>query len=478
MNNRRTGFRNLWFQVSIVFGALLGVGLLVQTLATYHYVSKNLIRQEAQRDARRKLTSLDRELRSGGAKDPAQLTAVVDELRRESAQQIAWIRIIASDGALLASSGNVPADARSAQGLRTAFDRRETNFEIRDTESGKVLVQTFPIRLGRPDPQAGQQPRTPPPIAQIALYSASVAAPFGGLQVNLIIGCSAAIALLCSMVVIGLRFGGYVRGKQLEQELELARRVQRDLLPATGSLGNELDCAAECIPAWQVGGDFYDVFPVEHGQVAMVLGDVSGKGLSAALLMSLMHGAVRASSWVWPSANQEEAAQRLNQLLCAKSASGRFASLFWSYYDPQAAILRYVNAGHLPPMIVRRKETGDFECFRLEEGGPVVGALPNAVYRQGLAEVRPGDLLVVFSDGIVEAEDSHEQEFGEGRLLEAVRENWGRSSEEICAAILGRMRSFVGDRQPFDDQTLLVVRLQPAPRTAKREEDTTVSACA
>jgi sigma-B regulation protein RsbU (phosphoserine phosphatase) len=176
--------------------------------------------------------------------------------------------------------------------------------------------------------------------------------------------------------------------------------------------------------------------------------------------MGVVQGAVHASSGTGPAANHEQSAERLNQLLCLKTARERFVSLVWCYFDPLASILGYINAGHLPPLLVRQTASGSFEVQRLDEGGPVLGVLPGATYRQTQVAIQPGDLLVVFSDGISEAANARDEEFGEDRILEAVRENWTAAPTEICDAVLARVRTFLGNELPHDDQTLMVVRLQ------------------
>jgi sigma-B regulation protein RsbU (phosphoserine phosphatase) len=211
-----------------------------------------------------------------------------------------------------------------------------------------------------------------------------------------------------------------------------------------------------------VGGDLYDVFETDDGEVALVLGDVSGKGLPAALLMGVVQGAVRASCGTGAAANHEQAAERLNHLLCMKTAHERFVSLFWCFFDRQASVLRYINAGHLPPLLVRYENAAEPRIIRLDQGGPVLGLLPGARYTQTVEPVQPGDLLVVFSDGILEATDAQEAEFGEEGIVNAVEKHWNRTPSEICAAILEDVRVFLGKELPHDDQTLLIARLDQA----------------
>jgi serine phosphatase RsbU (regulator of sigma subunit) len=469
---------------AVIAGLLLGIVLLVQTVGTYYYVAGALVRQEAQRDADRTASGLSRAVRLSGANDGAHLAPIVTELLRERPQRVAWIRIVAPDGTVLAESGKPSGAPYSSEHPGVAPQLRLTLSEVRDTEGGKVLVTAYPLVLsvftrveGSEGPASAQL--AAPATSEIAIFLEGVSVSFRRLRQNMIIGCSAAIALLASVLIIGLRFPRYLRGKQYEEELELARGVQADLLPSRNPLSSNLDFAAECLPAWQVGGDLYDVFEPEHGRVALVLGDVSGKGLPAALLMALIHGAVRSNDWTSSASNHEESTQRLNRLLCEKSGQERFASLFWCYYDQEKAVLRYINAGHLPPLLIRRNAPAAFDVRRLEEGGMVLGIRPGAKYHQSETVAQAGDLLVIFSDGISEAANAEEEEFGEERLLQVIEENWEKSSVEICDAILARIRSFLGRRSPQDDQTLMVARLQPissnlSPGRAQTESVTSV----
>jgi sigma-B regulation protein RsbU (phosphoserine phosphatase) len=299
----------------------------------------------------------------------------------------------------------------------------------------------------------------------MALYLDSASAVYGELLSNLIVNGAAALGLVASMVLLWFRFPNYVRGKQLERQTELARQVQMDLLPPADSEFEDLDFAAQCVPAWQVGGDFYDVFSTDDGHIAIVLGDVSGKGLPASVVVGLLVGAVRASSWLVGALEHQAATGRLSELLRARTAFERFASLFWCYYDPGTRILRYVNAGHLPPIVFKRNGGGEPEVLRLEEGGPVLGVVAGAEYEQGQAEVNVGDLLVLYSDGVVEAANASDEQFGEERLLALIRENLARPSAEIRDEILRQVHAFLGAQPPQDDLTLVVARIRDG-RTA------------
>ncbi len=454
--------RYFLFKSAIVLGTLLGLVLLFQTVWTYRLVSGIMVRQEAKREADRKLQAIIRESRPAGNRDIATLHPLMDELVREAPQQIAWMRVLDMKGRPLALSGK-PGEAPvyPTDALDKIVEDRERLPDVRKTAAGPVLVTLNPLFVGLPPGGKGLA-RTMPGvgIVEIAIYLNGVSTRFGPLRQNLIVGCSAGFALLAAVIVIGIRFRYYLRGKQVEEQLAMARLVQFDLLPPGKLLTRDLEFAAQCVPAWQVGGDFYDAFETDDHQIALILGDVSGKGLSAALVMGVVQGAVHASSGTGPAANHEQSAERLNQLLCLKTARERFVSLVWCYFDPLASILGYINAGHLPPLLVRQTASGSFEVQRLDEGGPVLGVLPGATYRQTQVAIQPGDLLVVFSDGISEAANARDEEFGEDRILEAVRENWTAAPTEICDAVLARVRTFLGNELPHDDQTLMVVRLQ------------------
>jgi serine phosphatase RsbU (regulator of sigma subunit) len=459
--------RYLWFKALVFLGLVLGLLLLIQTVATYRYVVRGMVRAEAQREADRRVVYINKTAWVAGIHDPSGLLPVIDDVTREAPLQIAWVRVLNLEGNVIVQSGNITNPPTYAPGtLGKVLVDRDRVPEIIPSSTGPLLVALRPFRLPPVSPvTAGNDPGYG--AIQIAVGLDRISMNFGRLRRNLILGCTAALTLLAAVVVIGLRFRHYLIEKRTETELAMARAVQLHLLPAGRLLTGELEFAAQCVPAWQVGGDFYDVFKTDDGQIALTLGDVSGKGVPAALLMGVAQGAIHVSGGADPASGHEQSVERLNHLLCSKTALERFVSLFWCYFDPVQAVLRYVNAGHLPPLLVRRGDAGEFEIHRLDEGGPVLGLLPHAVYRQAQLQILPGDLLVAFSDGIVEAADASEQEFGEERVLAAIRENWAESPSAICDGILKEVRSFLNKQLPQDDQTLMVVRLQPVPSPAE-----------
>ena len=434
------GLRYLWFKLAIALGSLLGLLLLILSVRTYYETANSLIAGELGREAMRQVRTLTREVR---LENLSGLALALDEMRKESPGKIAWIRVYDAKTHLLGQTG-------SPVGPLVVPRPGPRRPDLRQTPAGRVSVAVFPWFF-RPDGPPG-------PLVEVALYWDSASAVFGPLLTNLFVDCTAALGLVASMILLWFRLPNYVRGKQLEQQTELARQVQMDLLPPADVTFPGLDFSAECVPAWQVGGDFYDVFSTDDGHLAIVLGDVSGKGLPASVVVGLLLGAVRASSWMGGSLEHEASSRRLSELLRTRTSLERFASLFWCYYDPQTQILQYVNAGHLPPMVFSGNGGGPIQVQRLEEGGPVLGVVPGAEYRQGTAWVASGDLLVMYSDGVVEAMNAAEEQFGEERLCALIQRLLGRPSAEIRDAILGEVHAFLGAEKAQDDLTLVVAR--------------------
>jgi serine phosphatase RsbU (regulator of sigma subunit) len=438
------GSRHLIFKTCIAVGFALGIVLLWQTISTYIYVSGNMMTQAAQRDADQKRASLQRAIRPGisGSHESPNLESVLNDSIEEWKDQVAWIRILNAEGMVVADAGKVP------ESSAIALSNREP--EIRKTPLGDALVATYPYNVGR---SRGVK-------LEVAVYLNSVSASFASLRQNLITGVSASLALMGALILLVLRFPKYLQGQQVQGQVELARRVQADMLPERDSRLPNFDFAAECIPAGEVGGDFCDMFKIGDDRTAFILGDVSGKGISAALLMALINGAIQSMSWTRSSEDHENATRSLNALLCRKTATERFSTLFWGYFDPKTSTLRYINAGHLPPLLIRTGEFGNLEVKRLETGGPVLGLIPDAPFSQGELAIRKGDVLVAFSDGIVEAPNFNSEEFGERRLIDAIRDGWNDSAGGIRNSVLSRVRAYMNDGQAVDDQTLMVVRFK------------------
>jgi serine phosphatase RsbU (regulator of sigma subunit) len=477
--------KKFWlFKTLIAVGFALGIVLTVQTITTYKYVSGELMMQEAERDTQRKVNTLVGAVRSAQTQDLSVITSILQDFLEDWPEQVAWIRILDVGGKPLASAGPAPKEPVPADKLPRAFVQEQALPEVVKSAQGEVLVsirsfRTVPLTLpqGAAPPSGGQRSGGGARGLQgfggratrlglgftsnveIALFPDSVAGSFAGLKRNLIVGLSASFTLMAALVLIAMRFPYYLRGQQLNRELDLARRVQADLLPSPETISPYVDFSAECISAWQVGGDFCDVFHVAEDRTALVLGDVSGKGISAALLMALIHGAIHSISWTRSTQDHINASRQLNTLLCQKTAAERFTSLFWGCFDPQRSTIQYINAGHLPPFLLRMNED-KLEVHRLETGGPVMGLLPGANFQQGEQFVAPGDLLIAFSDGVVEAHNEAGDEFGDSRLVSIAKELWNAEASDIRNTIHARLKEFKGNAPVDDDETLIVVRFK------------------
>lgn len=244
--------------------------------------------------------------------------------------------------------------------------------------------------------------------------------------------------------------------ERLDRELEIAREVQQRLFPQKIPKIDGLDLAGYCRPALGVGGDYYDFLVLPHGALGIAVGDVSGKGIAAALMMATLQASLRGQI-IKPSPTLSEMIEHVNRLVYDASAENRYATFFYGEYQPGTRLVRYVNAGHNPPIIYRNSNRQ--QILRLEEGGTVVGIFPHSCYREGDLHLDCGDVLVAFTDGISEAMNDAEEEWGEDRLVEAIRNCHHRSAHDMIHCILEQVDSFTAGAQQHDDMTLVVSRI-------------------
>jgi phosphoserine phosphatase RsbU/P len=243
--------------------------------------------------------------------------------------------------------------------------------------------------------------------------------------------------------------------ERLNREMEIAREVQEHLFPQRIPSVPGLDYCGRCRPAREVGGDYYDFLELPEGKLGIAIGDVSGKGVGAALMMASLEASLRALASV---VNEPaELMNRVNGLVGQASASNRFATLFYAQYDPQSRELCYVNAGHNAPAILRNS-SGSYQVLRLETGGPVVGLLPHR-YEQGVFSHEVGDLIVLFTDGVSESMNAHYEEWGEDRLIELAKASHGLPALEAMTRILTAADAFAAGVPQHDDMTLVVLRI-------------------
>ncbi|MDR3748887.1 MAG: SpoIIE family protein phosphatase [Acidobacteriota bacterium] len=247
--------------------------------------------------------------------------------------------------------------------------------------------------------------------------------------------------------------------ERLNSEMQIARKVQERLFPQTLPPIAGIDYAGACRSALGVGGDYYDFLALPAGKLGIAIGDVSGKGIAAALTMASLQASLRSEATRAPD-NLSLMMSNVNRLLYEASASNTYATFFYGQYDPASRQLTYVNAGHNPPMLFHCSN-GEWPLTRLETGGTVVGLLENSSYRQAALTIAPGDMLIAFTDGISEAMNDAQDEFGEERLIETINCCAGLSPTEIIAGIMRTADAFVAGVKQNDDMTLVVLCAQP-----------------
>src|SRR5579862_7710800 len=244
--------------------------------------------------------------------------------------------------------------------------------------------------------------------------------------------------------------------ERLNREVEIAREVQERLFPQTLPPIQGIEYAGACRPALGVGGDYYDFLALPGGQLGIAIGDVSGKGISAALMMASLQASLRSEATRAP---EDLAAMvgNVNRLVYEASSNNRYATFFYGQYNPTSHQLTYVNAGHNPPMLFHRS-AGTWTISRLEAGGTVVGLLESFPYEQSSLKIEPGDVFIAFTDGISEAMNDSDEEWGEDRMVEAVKSCANMSPSEMIGQIMQAADKFVAGAKQHDDMTLVVLR--------------------
>ena len=242
--------------------------------------------------------------------------------------------------------------------------------------------------------------------------------------------------------------------QRTEKELALARAIQRSLLPVSPPIVPGYDIAVLNDPCFEVGGDYFDFLNLGPQALLLVIADVEGKGISSALVMSNLQATLRVL--VMHLHSLEVLAFSLNEMLYNDTKSGKYLSVFLGLVDTRRNIMHYINAGHVPPVLVRGK-TGDMRL--LEEGGTVIGLFPTADYKRGSIKLEPGDVLVCCTDGITEIADEHGHEYGTLRLAERVRRNREKSAQSIVDAVLTDVSGYSTASMNVDDKVLMVMKV-------------------
>jgi serine phosphatase RsbU (regulator of sigma subunit)/dihydrofolate reductase len=269
---------------------------------------------------------------------------------------------------------------------------------------------------------------------------------------------------------------------KLEREFEIAREVQERLFPQAFPNVAGVEIAAHCKPAQAVGGDYYDLIDIRDGslteaghapsenissvsgatvhgcdRLGVAIGDISGKGMSAALLMASLHASLRGQV-LSGAGDLGTKMANVNRLLYDASDSNRYATFFYAELDCTSRTLHYVNGGHNPPAVLR-KEDGAWRVFRLGDGGPVIGLLAGSVYKEQILHLLPGDILLAFTDGISEAMNASEDEWGEDRMIAEAQAHADLNAAELLQRLFREADAFAAGAPQHDDMTLVVLRL-------------------
>jgi phosphoserine phosphatase RsbU/P len=292
--------------------------------------------------------------------------------------------------------------------------------------------------------------------------------------------------------------GRMVEEEGLRRELSLATEVQRRLFPEHPPVREALELAGFCQPARGVGGDYYDFLALDDGQIGIAVADVAGKGISAALLMSIVQASLRSQA-ASARGSLSDLVSTMNRLMYSSTTEASYATFFYAQFDERSRRLTYVNAGHNPPFLMRAASSQEAEaearallrCQRsasaggvavmeapiastadaaadqrarltkmLTSGGPVIGVFSDCVYEQETIQLERGDVLVAYTDGVTEALNSEGEEFGECRLEQVLAASTRLSAEEISARIVERVRQWCGSAPQHDDLTFIVLKVK------------------
>ena len=242
----------------------------------------------------------------------------------------------------------------------------------------------------------------------------------------------------------------------VSQDWVLACDVQRRFMQGLGRTSDSVDYSARCRQVRALGGDCYDFMPLANDRLALVVGDASGKGVAAALMMASVQSSLRTAA-LFTGNDLATLIKIVNLQAYASSLADRYATVFYGVFDRATRMLRYVNAGHTPPIVLRRNGSID----TLETGGAPVGMFPDSSYEEGAAQLDPGDVIITCTDGVIESANQSGEEWGVERLLKATAA-WARlgteNAEQLVQAIFNSMDDFSRGCQ-MDDATLAVLRV-------------------
>lgn len=239
----------------------------------------------------------------------------------------------------------------------------------------------------------------------------------------------------------------------LQNELDVARKMQQDILPKSFPVSQAFDLYASMVPALSVGGDFFDVYEFNDGRVGVAIADVSGKGVPAAMFMMASRTLLKACAAI--SDSPAAVVEQVNTMLSDENDAMTFVTLLYGIYDPETKKLVYANGGHNPPVIVKPDLTTEL----LEStGGVALGVMQNFKYQENTVALEPGSTIVFYTDGVVEAEKENKELFGMDRFCQILQDGTFKDAEEVTNVVFSKVKEFTGENPQSDDITCLVLR--------------------
>ncbi len=282
------------------------------------------------------------------------------------------------------------------------------------------------------------------------------------------ISMARAVASQCAVAITNARlYVEAIEGARIAEQMRLAGVIQRRMIPQKGLQVPGLDIAAMYIPCFDVGGDLYDFFQIDDSRIVVIIADVMGKGIPAAIMMSMFRGAVRAYGVGQEGSRAiEEIINKLNRTACQECKEGEFISLFYAIIDVKEKTITYCNCGHEPTVLIREGQSSE-----LEKGGLVLGVKAEAKYETESLELKDGDCLLFYTDGLIDAANFEGEFWGRGKMLEAAKRFSNDSAERMIKNILTYRRRFVGLAQQIDDTSIIVVKTGDTGRDEYKGDD-------
>ncbi len=447
----------------IAFGSVLALGGLRIQKAASERIDRAFFRKAY--DARLIMEDLAQKTRT--ATNRAELASFLDDHLNEAVRPASLVIYLeSSNGQLSAERGQVPSQLRmisAAEPALPALARHGRPWEVSGNELRKDSPGVSALSSLQPEclaPMLGRDGRL---VGLIVLGARLSEEPYSREDHQLL----AAVASQAGLALESIRLGEQIAERieverRTAQEMQFAREVQARLFPQKTPVLKTLDYVGGCIQARQVGGDYYDFLELRPGRVALVLADVAGKGVSGALLMANLQANLR-SQYALALDDLPRLLGSVNHLFYENTADNSYATLFFADYDDSNRRLRYVNCGHLPPLLLRaapaRTKTGA-ACPAIERLNPtstVLGLFDDWQCSIAEAQLEPGDILVLYTDGVTEATDAAGEEFGESRLIQTLRSNCQLSAVGLLETIEGAVQQFGGSEQA-DDITVVVAR--------------------